>query len=181
MQINISHRKDTKENAAKGLKVFYSLFFFFFFNFFSRFRKDDIYNLKEVLQIPAQITCKNGSKVPGLEGLCVLLARFAYPCRYGDLIKMLGRSVPQLCLVTSFMIDFVCDNFAHLLSTFRSTVGCPQSKPRLCCCSGGEKGDSSSELLGLRGWNSRELYVAPREKHQRVVLQWPQNASTRSK
>lgn len=61
--------------------------------------------------------CKNGSRVPALEGLCVLLARFAYPCRYGDLIKMFGRSVPQLCLITSFMIDFVYDNFAYLLST----------------------------------------------------------------
>ena len=48
-----------------------------------RFRKRDIRTLKEVLQIPDMITCNQRSVCDGLEGLCMLLKRLSFPCRYG--------------------------------------------------------------------------------------------------
>ena len=48
-----------------------------------RFRKRDIRTLKEVLQIPDMITCNQRSVFDGLEGLCMLLKRLSFPCRYG--------------------------------------------------------------------------------------------------
>ena len=47
------------------------------------FRKRDIRILKEVLQIPDMITGSQRSVCDGLEGLCMLLKRLSFPCRYG--------------------------------------------------------------------------------------------------
>ena len=100
--------------------------------YFIRFKRDDIIHLKEVLEIPERIQSRNGTRVNGLEALCILLARFAYPCRYGDLIKMFGRSVPQLCLITRYMIDFVYDNYAHLLRTLNQPWLSPACLAQFC-------------------------------------------------
>ena len=48
-----------------------------------RFRKQDIRILKDVLQIPDMITCSQRSVCDRLEGLCMLLRRLSFPCRYG--------------------------------------------------------------------------------------------------
>ena len=48
-----------------------------------RVRKRDIRTLKEVLQIPDMITCNQHSVCDGLEGLCMLLKRLSFSCRYG--------------------------------------------------------------------------------------------------
>ena len=61
-----------------------------------RFLKNDVYFLKEVLDIPDQIICPNRSVVSGIEALCILLRRYAYPIRLGDMVPIFGRSVPQL-------------------------------------------------------------------------------------
>ena len=43
------------------------------------FYKSEINLLIDNLQIPEEIMCLNGSVLSGLEALCVLLKRFAYP------------------------------------------------------------------------------------------------------
>ena len=63
-----------------------------------RFFKNDIYLLGEVLNIPDIMKCPYGVLVVGTEALSVLLKRFAYPCRFADMIARFGRPVPQLCL-----------------------------------------------------------------------------------
>ena len=60
-----------------------------------RVSKLDIPRLLRVLRIPREIVCENGTKVSGLEGLCILLKRFTYPCRYSDLIPRFARSKPE--------------------------------------------------------------------------------------
>ena len=52
-----------------------------------------------------------------MEALCVALSRFAYPCRYGDMVKDFGRSVPQLCLITNFMTDHLYGMFNQKFQT----------------------------------------------------------------
>ena len=83
-----------------------------------RFLKHDIYGLLEVLDLPDKITCPNRFSVYSDEALCLLLRRFAYPCRYEDLVSRFGRPVPQLSMVVNEMMDFLYTRYGHLLSSF---------------------------------------------------------------
>ena len=60
-----------------------------------RVRKEDIPTLAEVLTIPDSFVCPQGTKADGIEGLCCVLKRFAYLCRYSDRIPLFGRTVPE--------------------------------------------------------------------------------------
>ena len=60
-----------------------------------RFLKHDIYTLLDVLNLSDKITCQNRFSVYSEEALCLLLRRFAYPCRYEDLVPRFGR--PGAC------------------------------------------------------------------------------------
>ena len=53
-----------------------------------RFQKRHIPLLAEVLQIPDQFSCYPKSVLSGIEGLCILLKRLSYPCRYSDMIAL---------------------------------------------------------------------------------------------
>ena len=61
-----------------------------------RFKKQDIVILADVLQIPAIIRSQQRTTCNGIEGLCMLVKRFSYPCRYSDMIYRFGRPVPEL-------------------------------------------------------------------------------------
>ena len=84
-----------------------------------RFFKNDVYLLGEVLQIPDLIKCPNGIIVNGIEALSVLLKRFSYPCRYADMIPRFGRPVAQLSMITNQMMDFIFNEYSHLLADLR--------------------------------------------------------------
>ena len=75
-----------------------------------RFYKNDVYLLAETLK------CYNGIVVDGIGALCVLLKRFACPCRYGDMIPRFGRQVSQLSMISNQMMDFISDEYGHVLS-----------------------------------------------------------------
>ena len=47
-----------------------------------RFDKDYLQSLIRCLQIPERIVCQQGTVCSGMEGLCILLRKLAYPCRY---------------------------------------------------------------------------------------------------
>ncbi|CAB4022736.1 Hypothetical predicted protein, partial [Paramuricea clavata] len=63
-----------------------------------RFEKQHIPLLAEALRIPAYFITEQRSRVRGIEGLCMLLKRVAYPCRYSDMIPRFARPVPMLTL-----------------------------------------------------------------------------------
>ncbi|XP_033104576.1 uncharacterized protein LOC117107124 [Anneissia japonica] len=73
-------------------------------NAYFRFMKDDIYRLKMALKIDDEIKCANGLKIQGIEMLCILLKRFAYPCRYIDMVPMFARPIPQICMITNMIM-----------------------------------------------------------------------------
>ncbi len=50
-------------------------------------KKNDIYNLAFALKLPEVYRCYNGLVVDSVEALCICLKRFAYPCRFADLIS----------------------------------------------------------------------------------------------
>lgn len=51
-----------------------------------RFEKKDLPAIAEALQIPPTFKLDQGSVVDGMEGLCMLLRRLAYPCRCDDMV-----------------------------------------------------------------------------------------------
>lgn len=81
-----------------------------------RFNKHDIYSLLDVLDLPEKITCPNRFFVYNDEALCMLLRRFAYPCRLEDLVPRFGRAVPQISMVVNQTMDLIFDKYSHLLS-----------------------------------------------------------------
>ena len=81
-----------------------------------RFLKHDIYALLDVLNLPDKIACQNRFFVYSDEALCLLLRRFAYPCRYEDLVPRFGRPVPQLSMVVSETMDLLYARFGNLFS-----------------------------------------------------------------
>ena len=84
-----------------------------------RFQKNDIYRLVEVLQLPAQFTCYNGTVYDSIEAMCILLKRFAYPCRYLDLIPRFARPVPQLSMISNHLLQFLYDHWNRLLTNMQ--------------------------------------------------------------
>jgi len=77
--------------------------------------------------IPQTITCYNRTKVDGLEALCIFLKRYAYPIRYGDMIPLFGRSVPELCIINHHILNHIHRHFAQLLTSFNHPWMAPQS------------------------------------------------------
>ena len=86
-----------------------------------RFLKSDVYMLAEVLQIPDVVRCYNRSIFNGIECFCVFLKRYAYPCRYGDMVPHFGRPVPELCLMSNEIMDLIYNRFNYLLRDFNQS------------------------------------------------------------
>jgi len=61
----------------------------------------------EVLEIPETIRCDQRSICGGIEGLCMLLRRLSYPCRYRDMIQWFTKPVPVFSMVTNILIDHI--------------------------------------------------------------------------
>ena len=70
------------------------------------------------MHIPAQITNCSRSLYDGLEAFCVFLKRYAYPCRYSDLVPRFGRPVPELRMMSNSIMNFVYENYNYLLNDF---------------------------------------------------------------
>ena len=56
--------------------------------------KRDLHTLGEVLEIPPTFKRQQRTVCDGMEGLCMVLRRLAYPCRYSKMIARFGRPVP---------------------------------------------------------------------------------------
>ncbi len=83
-----------------------------------RFSKEDLLRLKTALRMPQYFVMHNRAKASGLEALCILLRRLAYPNRLTDLTPLFGRSKFDLSRLFNMALDHVYDTFAHLLSDF---------------------------------------------------------------
>ena len=70
-----------------------------------RFEKNNIPLLAEALGIPDVFKCQQWTMCDGIEGLCILLKRFAYPCRYCDMVPCFGRPVPELLMKSNKVLD----------------------------------------------------------------------------
>ena len=75
-------------------------------------------HISDVLEIPNEIKCYNGLKVDASEALCILLKRFAYPCRYADLVCRFGRPIPSISIIANYMLSFMYNRWNRLLTSF---------------------------------------------------------------
>lgn len=87
-----------------------------------RFRKEDIPVLAEALGIPDRFICDQGTVCDGIEGLCLLLRRFAYPCRYSDLIARFAKPVPVLSMISNTVIDFIYNTHGYRIEEWNDDI-----------------------------------------------------------
>ena len=80
-----------------------------------RFGKQDLDLLRRNLQIPDEIVCSQRSVCGGMEAMCILLKRLAYPCRYTDMVPRFGRNPTELCLIFNEVLDFIYTSHRHRL------------------------------------------------------------------
>lgn len=71
-----------------------------------RFQKDDMERLLHALQIPGFYICQQRTHASGMEALMILLRRLVYPNCLCDLADVFGRSISELSLITTKVIEF---------------------------------------------------------------------------
>ena len=74
--------------------------------------------LAEVFGLPETFTCSPGSVTNGIEGLCVMLKRFSYPCRYSDSIPRFGHPVPVMSMICNTVVDFIYNLRGHTVTEY---------------------------------------------------------------
>jgi hypothetical protein len=87
-----------------------------------RVKNPDLPILFEALGIPPIFKCKQGTLCSGMEGLCIFFKRFSYSCRYSDMIPMFGRPVPELCMITNVVVDWIFENHKHLIMEWNDNI-----------------------------------------------------------
>lgn len=89
--------------------------------------KGDIPSLVDALRMPPIFKCPNGTVCDGTEGLCIVLKRFAYPCRYSDMIPIFGRSVPEISMISNEVIDWIYNTHHHRITQWNHPILDPAS------------------------------------------------------
>ena len=92
-----------------------------------RFEKQDIPILADVLGLPDKFKCPQRSVAGRIEGLCILLKRTSFPCRYSDMIYRFGRPVPELSMITDQVIDYIYDAHCHRITQWNNQLLTPAS------------------------------------------------------
>ena len=87
-----------------------------------RFEKEDIPVLRAVLGIPESFTCRQGTVCDGMTGLCIVLKRLTYPCRFSDMIPTFGMAVPELCMVFNAVVEYIFNQHGHLISQWNDSL-----------------------------------------------------------
>ena len=131
-----------------------------------RFDKKDLPVLAEALQIPPSFKLNQGSIVDGMEGLCMLLRRLAYPCRFGDMVSRFGSPVPVLSMATNHVIDFIYNTHGHRITRWNNLLLNPpalEMYARLVH----DKGAALQNCFGFVDGTVRP--IARPDQHQRVM------------
>lgn len=55
-----------------------------------------------------------------------MLKRYAYPNRYAVLVPRFARPIPQICMIANHTMNFVYDNWHHLLESFEQNWLSPE-------------------------------------------------------
>ena len=97
-----------------------------------RFEKTDLEELLNALRFPDKFVCSQRTVCSGMEGLCILLKRLAFPCRYTDMVLRFGRNPTELCLIFNHVLNYVYQTNQHrLLKRLKINVNAGRE---LCAC-----------------------------------------------
>ena len=113
-----------------------------------RIEKRDIPLLANALGMPATLKCPQRTVAGGIEGLCMLLKRTSFPCRYSDMIYRFGRPVPILSMVTNQVVDYIYQAHAHRITQWNNELLNPASL-QLYADAIGRKGAALENCFGF--------------------------------
>ena len=104
----------------------------------------------------------------------MLLKRYAYPCRYLDMITRFARPVPQLCMASNLVMDYIYTAWGRLLTNLNQPWLSPVNLERFVNAVF-EKGAPLSNCIGFvygtvrpvcrPGTNQRLLYNGHKKVH----------------
>ena len=139
-----------------------------FFSYYKklRFEKTDIPILADVLGLPDVFRCPQRTTAKKLEGLCILLRRLAFPCRYADMMPMFNRPVPELSMITNEVLNFIFENHSHRLTEWDERLLSPANLQVYADAIHG-KGAALANCFGFVDGTVRP--VCRPKKHQRIV------------
>jgi len=92
-----------------------------------RLEKKDLPILADALQLPDKFLCSQRTTADKLEGLAILLRKMSFPCRYSDMIPRFGRPVPELCMITNTVMDYIYDVHAPKLTEWNHGILDPRN------------------------------------------------------
>ena len=100
------------------------------------------------------------------EGLCILLRRFTYPCRYSDMIPRFARPVPVLSMMMNTVLDYVYDVHGQRITNWNPDVMSPHQL-QIYAHAISVKGVPLDNCFGFVDGTVRPIYRPNR--HQRVA------------
>ena len=74
--------------------------------------------MENVLNIPKKIVTCQRTVSSGVDALCILLKRIAFPCRYTDMVPTFGTNETELCLIYNSMLDYIYAQHHHRLQSW---------------------------------------------------------------
>ena len=86
------------------------------------FERGHIELLANVLQLPPTFKCPQGSVCDRTEGLCILLRRLAYPCRYRDMVSRFVNPVPVLCMTSNVVLNLIFNLHHHRITSWNRSI-----------------------------------------------------------
>ena len=113
----------------------------------------------------------SGNVCGGIEGLCLLLRRLAYLCRYSDLIPRFARAVPELCMISNAVFNWIYDEHGHWLTSWNQPFLSPDSLA-VYARAVADKGGPLRNCFGFIDGTVCHIY-RPNEK-SKDCLQWAQ-------
>ena len=87
-----------------------------------RAKKRGLPDLVAALRIPNEFVCHQRSVPDGIEGLCMLLRRLSYPCRYSDMIALFGRPLRVMIMVTNTVLDYIYTIHSYRILEWNQTI-----------------------------------------------------------
>ena len=81
-----------------------------------RFSKEHLPILQAILRINDEWKGSNGLLWSGMEGMCIVLRRLAYPNRLVDMVPIFARHPTELSLIFNTMLKFIYEAHIHLIT-----------------------------------------------------------------
>ena len=128
-----------------------------------RVRKMDIVRLADALGLPESLCCHQRIKAKRIEGLCMVLKRFSYPCRLGDTIHRFGRAVPEISMITTRFEKWILDHHHAKVTEWNDQL-LSRDKQKVYADAVADKGAALSNCFGFFDGTVRPICRSGKDK-----------------